>query len=55
VLGAALDDEGRARLRIAATAAAEPKMRIAIEAAAAAEDDDTVVQALARLPPPRAR
>jgi len=49
VLGGALDDEGRARLRVTAGAVAEPKVRIAIEAAGG-DDEEALAEALADLP-----
>ena len=51
VLGSTVDDAGRARLRVTARAVAEPKVRIALEAAADGGDDDEALErALAELP-----
>ena len=43
-----LDDEGRARLRVAAEAAASPEVRIALEGAASEVDDDALAEVLER-------
>jgi hypothetical protein len=45
-LRGALDDEGRARLRVAAEAAASPRVRVALSAAADALDDEELARAL---------
>jgi hypothetical protein len=42
----ALDEEGRARLRVLAEATAAPRVRVALEAAASATDDETLARAL---------
>jgi len=47
-LAESLDDEGRVRLRVAAEACAEPRLRVALEAAAD-DDDDVLTEALGRL------
>ena len=49
VLGGTLGEEGRARLRVAAGAVAEPGVRIAIEAAGG-DDEEALAQALEELP-----
>ncbi len=48
VLGPTLDDEGRKRLRVAASASAAPKLRVALEAAAG-KDDEALKEALAEI------
>ncbi|MFO0760280.1 MAG: hypothetical protein U0359_27610 [Byssovorax sp.] len=48
-LGRDLDDEGKVRLRSAASATAAPKLRIAIEKAAGDADDEALREALAAL------
>ena len=47
-LRSSLDDDGRARLRVAAEAAASPKVRIGLESAANETDDDAVAEVLQR-------
>jgi hypothetical protein len=47
-LRAALDDDGRTKLRVAAEAAASPRVRVALAAAADEPDDDAMAAALAR-------
>lgn len=47
-LRSVLDDEGRERLRVAASASASPHVRVVLNAAADDEDDETVAAAIAR-------
>jgi hypothetical protein len=47
-LSRSLDDEGKKRLRVAAGASAEPKLRVALEAAAE-EDEPAMTKAIDRL------
>ena len=51
-LGKALDDDGRARLRVAAEASASPQLRVALEAAANPDDEDDLADALEALTKP---
>jgi hypothetical protein len=48
-LGAALDDEGRVRLRVAAEAVAAPKLRVALEEVAGEARDEALTKALEEL------
>jgi hypothetical protein len=45
-LSGSLDEEAKGRLRVAAQATAEPKLRVALEAVADGKDDEDVVHAL---------
>jgi hypothetical protein len=45
-LRAALDDDGRTKLRVAADASASPRVRIALAAAAEEDDDDAIAEAI---------
>jgi hypothetical protein len=47
-LRAGLDDEGKSRLRVAAEAAASPRVRVALAAVAEGDDDEILASTLAR-------
>lgn len=51
-LGSALDEQGRARLRVAAEASASPKLRVALEAASKPDDEGALEDALDALTTP---
>ena len=53
VLRRSLDDEGRARIRVAAEATASPRLRVALDRAADAAEDAAVEQAVAELATPQ--
>lgn len=53
VLRRSLDDEGRARIRVAAEATASPRLRVALDRAADAAEDAAVEEAVADLAKPQ--